>query len=229
MDLLALKRLVARPEARLLVLWIGLVAAVWVFLSLASELREGELTSFDTWVLLALRQPNNPHLAIGPVWLTDSMRDITSLGSVTVLFLITAVAAVVLYFYDRKRHAAVLVVAVLMTQLSDTLLKNFYGRVRPAFAVYGAPPVSLSFPSGHSTTSTATYFLLAMIAAELEVRANVRLVLFAIAALLALLIGFSRVFLGVHWPSDVMAGWCLGGFWALAGSLVLSEFKKRPR
>lgn len=229
MSLPKVRRLFAHVEARLLALWIGLVAAVWAFLALASELREGELTSFDTWVLLAFRHPNNPHQAVGPIWLTDGMRDITSLGSVTVLFLITAIAALILYIHDKKRHAAVLGAAIILSQLSDTLLKNFYGRVRPAFAVYGTPPVSLSFPSGHSTTATTAYFVLAMIAATLEVRTAVKVIFFAIAALLALSIGFSRVFLGVHWPSDVMAGWCVGGFWALAASLVLSELNKHAR
>ena len=229
MSLPKVQRLFAHMEARLLALWIALAGAAWAFLRVAGEFREGELTAFDTWVLLRLRHPNNPHQAIGPIWLTDGMRDITSLGSVTVLFFITAVAALILYFHNKKPHAAVLGAAVLLSQLSGDVLKNFYGRVRPAFAVYGTPPVSLSFPSGHSTTATTAYFLLATIAAGLETRTAVRILYFAIAALLALSIGFSRVFLGVHWPSDVMAGWCVGGFWALAAGSVLLELNKHAR
>jgi undecaprenyl-diphosphatase len=218
-----LTRLTARIEVRLLGLWVALIAAIWAFLSLAGELREGELTAFDSWLLAALRHANSPHDAIGPQWLTGSMRDITALGSFTVLFLITIVAVSMLYMHGKKRQAGVLAAGVVLAQISGELLKLFYGRTRPSFAIYGDLPTSLSFPSGHSTVATATYFLLALIVAGLEVRVAAKVLVFAIAALLAITIGFSRVYLGVHWPSDVIAGWCLGGSWALAASLVLSE------
>lgn len=224
MDFQHLARLAARIEVSLLALWVALIAAIWAFLSLAGELREGELTAFDTWVLIALRHTGLPHEAIGPRWLTDSMRDITALGSFTVLFLITIVAVSMLAMHGKKRQAGVLAAGVVLAQISGQFLKLFYGRTRPSFAVYGDLPTSLSFPSGHSTVATATYFLLALIVAGLEVRTAAKVLVFAMAALLAIGIGFSRVYLGVHWPSDVIAGWCVGGFWALAASLVLSEF-----
>jgi undecaprenyl-diphosphatase len=218
-----------RIEVKLLGLWTALVAALWAFLSLAGEMREGELTAFDTWVLVALRHVNSPHNAIGPQWLTGGMRDITALGSFTVLFLITVVAVSMLFMHGKNRQAGVLAAGVVLAQVSGELLKLFYGRMRPSFAVYGDLPTSLSFPSGHSTVATATYFLLALIVAGLEVRIAAKVLVFAMAALLAIAIGVSRVYLGVHWPSDVIAGWCLGGFWALAASLVLFGSSARAR
>jgi undecaprenyl-diphosphatase len=229
MDFPPLARLAARIEVRLLGLWVALVAAIWAFLSLAGEVREGELNAFDKWVLAALRHANSPHNALGPKWLTGSMRDITALGSFTVLFLITIVAVSVLYMHGKKRQAGVLAAGVVLAEISGELLKLFYGRTRPSFAIYGDLPTSLSFPSGHSTVATATYFLLALIVSGLEVRRAAKVLIFSMAALLAIAIGFSRVYLGVHWPSDVIAGWCLGGFWALAASLVLSEPGNRAR
>src|SRR5690242_3209234 len=165
-----LTRLIAtRIEVRLLALWVALVTAIWAFLSLASELREGELTAFDSWVLTALRHPNSATEAIGPRWLTGAMRDITALGSFTVLFIVTIVAVVMLYMHGKKRQAGVLAASAVLAQISGELLKLFYGRTRPSFAIYGDLPTSLSFPSGHSIVGTATYFLLALIVSGLEV------------------------------------------------------------
>lgn len=216
-----------RIETALLAAWMIAAAAVLAFLHIASEVREGEFSTFDRAVLMALRVNGDPHHARGPLWLTESLRDITALGGLTVLILVIAMAAIALLAYGHRRHAAVLVVATLGAQLSSGLFKNFYDRVRPTFAIYGDLPTSMSFPSGHSTVATAAYFLLAVILASLEPKPAIKILAFAVAGLLALLIGFSRLYLGVHWPSDVAAGWCLGAAWALAASLVLRALKRR--
>jgi undecaprenyl-diphosphatase len=210
-----------RIEITLLGLWLALAAAAWSFLALASELQEGELAASDRWLLQSLRKPGLPHVPSGPPWLADTMRDLTSLGSVPVLLILTTIVVVALVAHRQRRQAAILAGAVALANLSNSLFKVFYARPRPDFVVYGTLPLSQSFPSGHSTVATATYFLFAVMASSLETRLAPRVFAFGTAAFLAIIVGFSRVYLGVHWPSDVLAGWFLGGVWALIASLTL--------
>lgn len=219
--------LLRRVEIALLVVWIALAGVVWAFLSLGSEMREGELAGFDLLVLNALRRPGAAHVAIGPPWLTETMRDLTALGGLTVLAVMTILAVVLLLGYRRRLEALVLGVGVPLAQLSSGLLKDFYERVRPSFAVYGDLPSSMSFPSGHSTTATAAYFILAVIVSRADCRPSAKVFYFAVAALLSVMIGFSRVYLGVHWPTDVVAGWRLGSAWALIAALALRFGERR--
>lgn len=219
-------QLSARIEIALLAVWIVAAGAIWSFLAIANEMREGELTAFDRVVLEALRQPGAPHKAIGPHWLVESMRDITALGGVTLLSVVTVLAVIVLLGHKCRAQAFVLALFVPLAQLSSGLFKNVYERTRPSFAIYGDLPTSMSFPSGHSTVATATFLLLAVIVCSLETNRAMKALTFAAAAILPVAIGFSRVFLGVHWPSDVIAGWCLGAAWAMAGAVVLRALKK---
>ncbi len=184
-------------------------------------MREGELAAFDYRLLLALRQPDKPHVGAGPIWLLECMRDVTALGGVTLLTLVTVISVIALLAHGRKAQAVVLAVAVPLAQVSSDIFKTFYGRARPSFAIYGDLPVSQSFPSGHSTVATATYFLLAVIVASLETKVSTKILSFAVAAFISIVIGVSRVYLGVHWPSDVIAGWFLGAAWALIAALAL--------
>jgi undecaprenyl-diphosphatase len=216
----------ARIEIALLAVWVAAAGALWSFLAIGSEMREGELTAFDRVVLEALRQPGQPHMAIGPHWLIESMRDITALGGVTLLSVVTVLAVIVLIGHQRKRQALVLALFVPLAQLSSGLFKNVYDRPRPSFAIFGDLPSSMSFPSGHSTVATATYFLLAVIVSSLETSRSMKALAFAVAGMLSVGIGFSRVFLGVHWPSDVIAGWCLGAAWALVAAVALRAMRK---
>lgn len=216
-----LRVIASRIEITLLAVWIALAGAVWVFLAIGGEVREGDFSAFDRTILMALRQPGQPHQAIGPLWLTESMRDITALGGITLLVFVTVIAVIVLWAHARRREAWVFALSVVLAQLSSGLFKDLYLRARPSFAIYGDLPTSMSFPSGHSTVATATYFVLAVIIASVEPRRAMKELAFAVAALLALMIGISRVYLGVHWPSDVIAGWSLGAAWALFAAILL--------
>jgi undecaprenyl-diphosphatase len=222
-----LSSLLARVEVKALAVWIALAGAGWAFLKLASEMREGELNTFDLAILDALRVPGQPHTPIGPHWLTEVMRDITALGGVTLLTIIVVLSVILLLLHQKRREALVLAGVVIAAQLSSNLFKLFYARVRPSFAIYGDLPLSNSFPSGHSTTSAATYFLLAVIVARFEVSPAVKTVIFVLAGLLTIAVGISRVYLGVHWPSDVLGGWTLGAAAALlARQLFLTETRR---
>ncbi len=216
-----LTRLLGRIEIAFLVVWIALAGVIWTFLGIGGEMREGELNAFDLRVLTSLRVAGQPHVAIGPQWLTESMRDVTALGGVTVLSLVTILSVLVLLGHGRRLEAAVVAICIPLAQLSSGIFKLLYERARPSFAIYGDLPASMSFPSGHSTVSTATYFTLAVILASLEPRPAMRGPFFPVAALLSLTIGFSRIYLGVHWPTDVIAGWCLGAAWALVAAVAL--------
>lgn len=210
-----------RIEIALLAVWIALGGAVWAFVAIGSEMREGELTGADRLVLEALRLPGEPHRAAGPHWLVESMRDVTALGGVTVLSIVTILCVIVLWAHARRLQALVLGICVPLAQLSSGLFKDVYERARPTFAIYGDLPTSMSFPSGHSTVATATYLILAVIVSSLETSRSMKILGFAVAGFLALTIGFSRVYLGVHWPSDVIAGWCLGAAWAMVAAVAL--------
>jgi undecaprenyl-diphosphatase len=201
-----------------------LAAAAWAFLKLASEMREGETAPFDSGILSALRQPGDPHLPIGPRWLTETMRDITALGGVTVLTLVAIVAVILLLLHAKRREAWTFAGTMIFAQIATEIVKRIYDRPRPGFAIYDLP-VSNSFPSGHTTLSTVTYFLLAAIIARFETAPYTKRVVFILAALLTITIGASRVFLGVHWPSDVLAGWALGGGLALLAHHLLLRTK----
>jgi undecaprenyl-diphosphatase len=201
-------------------------AAALAFLTLGSEISEGEFTAFDTHILTALRQ-SGQHIARGPGWLPGAMRDITSLGGVTVVLLIVAVSVIVLLLHDKRREALVLAGTTTFAQILSSLFKLFYDRTRPDFSIFGDLPASHSFPSGHSTVSSATYLLLAIIVARFEPTIGIKRTVFILASVLIVAIGISRVYLGVHWPSDVLGGWVLGGGIALLSAQLFLPNPKR--
>lgn len=217
----AFKSFLARIETVSLVLWLLVAGAVWGFLKFASEVGEGETLGIDRRILLALRKPGDPTDPIGPRALEESMRDVTALGGVTVLTLVTLTATLALWFHGKRRQALVFAGTVIAAQISATLLKDLYDRPRPDLVPHGSYVYSASFPSGHSALSAATYLTLAMVIASLETRPATKRLTFIVAGLVTVFVGFSRVYLGVHWPSDVLAGWVLGAAWALGGLIVL--------
>jgi undecaprenyl-diphosphatase len=221
-----LRAALAAVEARVLATMILVAGGVWLILSLGDEVREGGTAAFDRAVIEALRLPSQPHIPIGPRGLQDVMRDITALGGTTFVVLATTLAVAGLAFHRNWRRAGILAGVMICAQTCDELLKGLYDRPRPDFAPLGIYFHAQSFPSGHSTASAALWLSLAMLAASFESRRREKAFWFAVAGLVIAGVGFSRVFLGVHWPTDVLAGWVLGGCWALAGWLV---WRTRPR
>jgi undecaprenyl-diphosphatase len=200
---------------------------VWGFLSIGGEMTEGDTQALDRRLLLGLRAPGDPAEPIGPRAFEEAMRDITALGGFTVLTLVTIVAVVAFAMHRRWKHAGVMAGTILLAQFCSRLLKNFYDRPRPDLAPHLVEVYSASFPSGHSMLSAATYLTLAALIAHLEVTRRARVMVFVLALLLIFAIGFSRVYMGVHWPSDVMAGWCAGAAWALGAWLVLIRLEAK--
>jgi undecaprenyl-diphosphatase len=190
------------------------VGGVWAFIEIADEVLEGETQQFDDWAIRSLRTPGNLARPIGPTWLHEVGRDATALGGVFVLVLVTG--GVAGYFMMvGKRHAMWLVLAATLGGLiMSTVLKNMFDRDRPALVPHLSVVHTSSFPSGHAMLSTVTYLTLGVILARLVPHRGVKIYFIVIAALLSFTIGVSRVYMGVHYPTDVLAGWTAGLVWA---------------
>lgn len=210
-----------RIEGLALALILAVAGLLWAFFNVAGEIVEGDTQALDRHILLLLRNPANPAEPIGSRTFEEAMRDVTALGGTTVLTLVTVVAAFMFLMHRRWRHAVVLAATVLLAEVSSSVAKAFYARPRPDLVPHGSYVYSASFPSGHSALSAATYLTLAVLIASLEPNRATKIMVFIVALILVLAIGISRVYLGVHWPSDVIGGWSLGAAWALAGWTVL--------
>jgi undecaprenyl-diphosphatase len=215
------------PDLRLLLAVLALAAGAWLFASIADEVGEGDSRPFDEWVLRAGRDPLDPSRPRGPAWLAEAALDLTALGGMTVLALVVA-AVVGFVLVLRKPHMAALVLAAGAGGiLVNSGLKNLFGRARPTVV----PPLdvvdTLSFPSGHAMVSAAVYLSLATLGARLVRDRAAKLYVVGIAVTLVGLIGGTRVYLGVHYPTDVLAGWVAGGVWALACGLTAWLLQRR--
>lgn len=224
-DVLALLR---RVELRVLVLLAVLPALVWVFLIIGGEMIEGDTLGLDRELLLSMRSPGDLGDPIGPPAFEEAMRDVTALGSFTLLTLVTVVTVIGFAIHRLWVHAAVMAGTALLAQACSSLLKIAYDRPRPDLVPHGVDVYSASFPSGHSMLSAAIYLTVAALAAHLEVTGRAKILVFVLALVLMAVIGISRVYLGVHWPSDVLAGWCAGAAWALAAWLAVMRFARSP-
>ncbi len=216
-------------EIRTLAVWIAVVGLPWAFLNIADEVGEGETDKIDRALLLAFRTPGAPGDPIGPRWFEESMRDITALGGFTLLTVTVIVASLLLVFHARRREALVFSVTVVLAQISSQVLKGLYDRDRPDLVTHGSIVYSQSFPSGHSTMAAVTFFTLATVLASLETNTRTKALIYAVAMLFVVSVGISRVYLGVHWPTDVLGGWALGASWALVARVALSFLKARPK
>lgn len=219
--------LLRRLETRALLLLLSAAAGIWGFLSIGGEVLEGETTGLDRRLLLMLRTPGDSADPIGPRTLEEAMRDVTALGGFTLLTIVTFVGALVLLLHGKRRHALVFSLTVILAQASSTILKTIYGRPRPDLVPHDSYVYSASFPSGHSMLAATTYLTLAMVISSLEPRRATKALVFALAVAVTVAVGFSRIYLGVHWPSDVLAGWCAGAAWAFAGWVVLHGLLRR--
>lgn len=210
-----------RIETLVLLAIAMLGGALWGVLHLGSEIQEGETRAFDRTLLLALRTPGDAHNPIGPRWVQESARDITALGGFTVLTLVTVAGIIALLIYRRRAQALVFGATVLLAQGAAETIKAFVDRPRPDLVSHLDMAYSASFPSGHSLMSPAVYFTLAIIVAESQIRRAARTMAVTGAVVLVVAIGISRVYLGVHWPTDVLGGWSLGSAMALSAGFVL--------
>ena len=190
---------------------LGLAILWWI----GHELTEGDGARFDRAVMLAMRVPGHPEQPIGPAWLPSAVRDVTALGSSTVLTLLVVATAGFLALRRHVRGALLVLAATMLGAAAITLIKALIGRARPDLIDRLMVETSHSFPSGHAANSAIVYLTLATLLFPAVRERRLRAYLLALALGLTGLVGVSRVYLGVHWPSDVLAGWAFGACWAL--------------
>lgn len=218
---------IGRHELIMLIGFTVLAGGIWLTIQLADAVVDGSTAAFDEQIIMALREAGDSHDPIGPPWLAEMFRDFTALGGTGILSLIVAVVSLYYLIQGRFREMLVLLVAVLGALLLSYTLKDAFGRPRPQFVPAGDYPYSASFPSGHALLATATYLTISSIVAQLIRPAHLKAYVILVAFVIVGLVGFSRVYLGVHWPTDVLAGWTIGAVWALFWWLVVRWLRRR--
>jgi undecaprenyl-diphosphatase len=204
-----------RQELMLLVSALALLVLVFAVFKLGSEVLEGETRKFDEQILTALRDRANTADPVGPRWLRGAALDITALGSATVLGLVVLCVCGFLLLQGLYRHALFVLLASGGAWWLNSALKVAFGRARPDIVPHMREVMTLSFPSGHAMTSAAIYLTLGALLMRISDRGTTRFFCMAMAMLITFLVGASRVYLGVHYPTDVLAGWMAGLSWAL--------------
>ena len=213
-----------KPTRWLYAGFLAAAAALLLFGWLANDVARGGKIQFDATVRDAVHSWASPRV-------TYAMRGITELGSPLVLVFLSLLLVWRLAQAGRKRAALLLVIAAVGAEALDELLKLVFHRARPeAFFGY-AEPLTYSFPSGHATSACCFYGVAAAIVATRIQSPGRKAVVWAAAALIAGLIGLSRIYLGVHYPSDVLAGYAAAVVWvsALRASYGYWAARKAPR
>jgi undecaprenyl-diphosphatase len=203
-----------RTDALTLVAVVMTIIAAWCFLELADEVSEGQTRRLDEWAVRSVRDRGMPSNLLRPSWLEVVVRDLTALGGITVLVLV--IGATAGYLWIRRAYHSIWLVlsASLGGLLLSVLLKGVFRRPRPDFTRYTGNFSFTSFPSGHTMNSAVVYLTLAFLLAEIAEQKRLRAYFLAVATSVTLLVGTSRVCLGMHYPSDVLAGWAAGAAWA---------------
>ena len=213
---------------------IGTLATVLLFAALtltfgivANEMSAGKTRAFDNAIVMALRSGSNPSDPLGPIWFESAVRDITSLGSNAVLIILTLGTVGFLALSGARGAALHVLVSVGTGAILIQVLKELFGRVRPDVVPHAVSELTRSFPSGHATLAAVTYLTLGALVARVQTKPALKTYVLFVAILLTLLVGLSRIYLGVHWPTDVLAGWCLGSAWAIACWLVAVQLQRK--
>jgi undecaprenyl-diphosphatase len=211
----------------MLVVLAVIVITGWLVAELADAVQEGATQRWDNWVLRQFRRPGDLTTPIGPPWLRDAWRDIAALGSAAVLTLVTWGVAGYLLMRKQYRTLILLLAATISGTILSVLLKDLFARSRPPFASRELYIVTSSFPSGHSMISAVVYLTLGALLARTSDQYRYKIYFISVAAVITGLIGFSRIYLGVHYPTDVLAGWGFGLIWALLFWLIARYLQKR--
>jgi undecaprenyl-diphosphatase len=193
-------------------LWLCVLALL--FVALAGAVTRGRTLAMDTRIVRALRSADDPSRPIGPRWLEGAMLDLTALGSPTVLGLLILSIGGFLVLQSRPRAAAVILVTSVTGDLLGRVMKALVARPRPTVVPHLRDVVASSFPSGHAMESAIVFLTLGAMLAEIADRRAVKIYCLSMAIVLSVLVGVSRVFLGVHYPTDVIGGWMVGALWA---------------
>jgi len=202
---------------------------LFAFGVIAQNVIAGRSFALDRRIILALRDPANPAIPLGPAWLQEAARDLTSLGSIIVLAIMTLSFSGYLALARKYAAAWLTIVAVCGGIVLNDLLKAAFTRPRPDLVYQAVRVFTSSFPSGHAELSATAYLTIAAVLAQNQSSFKIALYFIALAALLTMLIGISRIYLGVHYPTDVLGGWCIGAAWALICWAFLALLQHRDQ
>jgi len=198
-----------------------------IFIFIAQDVFEGETASFDRAAILAFRSAGNISQSVGPPWVEEAVRDVTALGSIIVVIILSGAVLGYLLMLGRRGPALLLLISVAGGTALNDLLKYVFARPRPDLVLPATQVFTSSFPSGHAAVSAVVYLTLGALLARDAPSVAAKIYVMAVAILIVFLVGVSRVFLGVHYPTDVLAGWCIGSAWALTCWLAANRLKNR--
>lgn len=225
-----LRRLIQKyfpSEISFLFLLLGMVISLFLFIVIADAVGDGETHSLDNEILLLFRSPEDPSIPLGPHRLQYAIRDITSLGSSTLLTIITLFVVFYLGLKKELRSIIFVLTAAIGGGILVQILKFLFARPRPEMVTQLVSEVTMSFPSGHSAMSAVVYLSLAVLISRIEPSRKTRVFLVTSALIISFIVGLSRIYLGVHYPSDVLAGWMIGLFWALLCWFIASIIENK--
>lgn len=205
-----------------------IAGSLWGFVEISDEVAERESHELDRAVLLWMREADDPSDPIGGAKVEEMGRDLTALGGFTILTGLTLASMGVALFLGKPRIAGIIAVAITSGMFLTDVLKRGFDRPRPELVPHGVLVTSESFPSGHSMMAAVVYLTLGVLLARTQPRLALRIYLIALSVVVTLLVGISRVYLGVHWPTDVLAGWTLGSAWALLFWLIAIKVDRPP-
>jgi undecaprenyl-diphosphatase len=190
------------------------------FIKLTEEVKEGETSGFDQQVLLWFRNPADLSEPIGPAWLEVVVRDITAMGGLLILGLLTIAACGYLWLTQRHKLALFLAISIPAGSLLNAVLKDFFARPRPDIVPHATDAALSSFPSGHAMMSAVVFLTLGALLSLSTENTRIKIYILSWSIFLTVLVGISRVYLGVHWPTDIIAGWIAGATWAMLCLLI---------
>lgn len=202
------------------------VLLIWAFAELADEVVEGSTQALDVWLMRALRTRDLSD-PIGPLWLEEIARDITALGGTAVLGFLVLLVSGYLLIARRVRTGLFVLGSTSLGYVAIFLAKLGFDRPRPDWVPHRQEVYTSSFPSGHAMGAALTLLTLAALLARAEPSRVTQGYLLMAALLISALVGVSRVYLGVHYPTDVVGGWGLGAAWAVLAWLVADALDRR--
>jgi undecaprenyl-diphosphatase len=216
-------------ERRTLLALLIIVGCAWLTIGLTEAVAHGSTAKIDNWILESLRRQSDLAEMRGPSWLPETVRDVTALGSAFELAGLTFGVAGFLALAGRRDTALFVLLACSTGTIASLLFKMVMDRPRPEIVPHLARVTSSSFPSSHSMLSAVVYLTLGSVVMSVVEKTSLKIYVMSLAIALTLLVGLSRLLLGVHYPSDVLAGWSLGVVWAEGCWLIERTRRSRSK